>query len=362
MTMRSILLKIHLWLGLTAAFFLVILGLTGSVMAFEDDIVRWTHPGLFYVKTGAHTLPEQDLIRAAEQQFAPARVGFVQVFRQPNLARVMGMTGQRSVFVNPYDGSVLGSVQGDFAINPILGYIHQTHLRLVPNPRAAPGLATAGKIAVSYAGLLLCLLVPTGLILFWQTRRTSIKWGASWFRVCFDAHHVIGLYASLFLLIAAFTGIMIGFDSGEKAIYAVTGSHRPTFTRPPSSKPAPGAMPITVDRAIEIAQGAIPNASLAGVFVPGNPKAAWTILLRVPEETSEAVHSAVTIDQFSGEVLLVRNFLTDSTGYRVIRFNRSIHTGDVGGLPTHILVSVSSLALVAMVVTGIVIWWKKLAV
>ncbi len=39
MTMRGILLKIHLCLGLAAALFLVILGLTGSVMAFEDDIV-----------------------------------------------------------------------------------------------------------------------------------------------------------------------------------------------------------------------------------------------------------------------------------------------------------------------------------
>jgi uncharacterized iron-regulated membrane protein len=58
----------------------------------------------------------------------------------------------------------------------------------------------------------------------------------------------------------------------------------------------------------------------------------------------------------------VHNFLTDSQGYRVIRFNRSIHTGDIFGLPSHILVSVSSLLLVVMVVTGLVIWWKKLAV
>jgi uncharacterized iron-regulated membrane protein len=360
--MRSTLLKIHLWLGLAAALFLVVLGLTGSVMAFEDDIVHWTHPELFYVKTRVHTLPEQELIRAAEKRFAPARVGWVQVFRQANLARVMQMTGSRSVFINPYNGSVLGSIQGDFAINPILGYIHQTHLRLVPNPRAAPGLAAVGKVVVSYAGLILCLLVPTGLILFWRTRRTSIKWTASWFRVCFDTHHVIGLYASLFLLVAALTGIMIGFDSGEKAIYAVTGSHRPAFARPPQSKPAPGTTPITADRAIEIAHGAIANASLAGISVPGNPTAAWTILLRVPEETSEAVHSSVTVDQYSGEIRQVRNFLTDSTGYRVIRLNRSIHTGDIWGLPTHILVSVSSLALVAMAATGIVIWWKKLAV
>jgi len=85
-------------------------------------------------------------------------------------------------------------------------------------------------------------------------------------------------------------------------------------------------------------------------------------MMRVPEETSEAVHSSVYIDQYSGTVLRTDNFKTQSLGYRVIRFNRSIHTGDVLGLPTHILMSLSSVLLVVMVITGFLIWWKKLAV
>jgi uncharacterized iron-regulated membrane protein len=128
------------------------------------------------------------------------------------------------------------------------------------------------------------------------------------------------------------------------------------------STPAPGIAPISADRAIEIAHGAIVNATLAGAFVPLDAKAAWTILLRVPEETSESVHGSVSVDQYSGRVLQVRNFLTDSPGYRVIRFNRAIHTGDIRGMPSRIVVSLSSLLLVVMVVTGVVIWWKKLAI
>jgi uncharacterized iron-regulated membrane protein len=106
----------------------------------------------------------------------------------------------------------------------------------------------------------------------------------------------------------------------------------------------------------------MPEATVAVIQLPLNPKAAYHVQMRVPEETSEAVHSTVSIDQFNGQVLKVRNFKTDSMGYRVIRFNRSIHTGDVLGTPTHIIVSLSSLLLVAMVLTGVVIWWKKLAV
>jgi uncharacterized iron-regulated membrane protein len=362
MKARAVLLKIHLYLGLTAAIFLVVLGLTGSVMAFENDIDHWLHPGLFYVTPGSRALPEQDLIRAAEQRLAPARVASVQVLRQANLARVMQMTGGLKAFVNPYDGSVLGSVRGGFPSDKVMGYVHQIHLRLVPDPRLAPRLAELGKTAISFAGLILCLLVPTGLILFVRTRRTSIKWGASWYRIFFDTHHVVGIYAALFLLIAAFTGIVIGFDSGERIIYEVTHSDRPSPTAPVHSAVVSGAPPITADRAVGIARAAMPGATLAGMVVPLEAKAVFTVLLRFPEDTSETVHSSVSVDQYSGKVLQSQNFLTDSLGYRVIRFNRSIHTGDIWGLPAHIVVSVSSLALVAMVVTGLVIWWKKLAI
>jgi len=110
MTARRILLTLHLWLGLAAGIFLIVLGLTGSVIAFENDIDHWMHPELFYVKAGPQTLPEQGLIRRAEAHVAPARVAAVQVLRGAGFARVMQTTDGQSVFVNPYDGAVSPSI------------------------------------------------------------------------------------------------------------------------------------------------------------------------------------------------------------------------------------------------------------
>ncbi len=51
-TARKVVLQIHLYLGLLGAIFLVILGATGSVMAFEGDIDHWlASPSL--VRNGA---------------------------------------------------------------------------------------------------------------------------------------------------------------------------------------------------------------------------------------------------------------------------------------------------------------------
>ncbi len=358
--MRKVLLQVHLVLGLAAGLFLVVLGLTGSVIAFEGDIDHWLHPGLWYVAEGGRPLAEGELIAGVERRFAPARVGAVELSQHGDLAQLMQLTDHSSVTVNPYTGAMLGRWMGPTRADVWLGYIHQIHLRLAKDGRAA--WAPAGKIAVSYAGLALFLLAPTGLVLWWRTKRGSIHWKASWFKVFFDAHQAIGIYAGLFLWIAALTGMLIGFPSGEKAIYAVTHSGPPKFTRPPASTPIPGAVPIGVDRAIAVAQQAIPNAAVDLLLLPLNPQGAYQVILRVPEETSGSAHSSVVVDQFSGQPLAVHNFLTDSEGYRWIRFNRSIHTGDIGGLAGHLVMSLSSLLLVAMAITGVVIWLKKLAV
>lgn len=358
---RTVLLKTHLWLGLAGALFLLILGVTGSIMAFEGDIDHWLHPSLYYVQEGPQKLSQQDLVHRVEQQFAPARVAQVQIPRQPNLVELMALTDRSAVLVNPYDGSFRAHMTGPSSTQKLLGQIHQFHLRLTPDPRNWPNVSKVGKVIISFAGLILCLQVPIGIYLWWRTKRATIQW-KSWFRASFDIHHAVGIYAALFLFIAGFTGILIGFDFGEEIIYSITHSEPPERPRPPQSTVIPGATPISADQALEIARQAMPDATVAGFQLPMNPRASYIVLMRVPEETSEAVHSFVSIDQYSGKPLRAENFKTQSLGYRVIRFNRSIHTGDVLGLPTHIIVSLSSLLLVVMVITGFLIWWKKLAV
>ena len=353
MIARRVLHKIHLWLGLAAAIFLVILGVTGSITAFENDIDHWLHPGLFYVETAAQTLPEAGLIDIVQQRFAPARVAAVHIFRQRNLVQVMQLTDRSTVFISPHDGRMTGTRTGPSRTQKMIGYIHQLHTHLVPDPRAAPAAAAFGQGIVRITGYILCLLVPIGVILWWRTKRASVKTRTSWFRICLDTHQTVGIYAALFLFTAALTGVLVGQDG---AIFSLMHSAGPSRFPQLQSSSAGGMSPISADRAMEIARGVIPGTAVTDLQLPINAKGVFLVVLRVPEETSETAHSYVFLDQYSGKLLHASNFLTDSPGYRVIRFNRSLHTGDVWGTPGHILVSISSLLLVAMVVTGVGIW------
>ncbi len=43
----------------------------------------------------------------------------------------------------------------------------------------------------------------------------------------------------------------------------------------------------------------------------------------------------------------------------MINLNRAIHTGDIFGIPSKLLMSLASLAAAAQVVTGLTMWWKR---
>lgn len=353
MTARAVLLKVHLWLGLSAAIFLVVLGLTGSIVAFENDIDRWLHPDLYCVEARPQALPEANLVDIVQQKVAPARVAALHIFRQRDRAQVMQLTDRSTVFVDPYDGRILGRQRGPSATQRMVGYIHQIHTHLVPDPRSTAAAAKYGQMIVRIAGFMLCFLVPIGVILWWRGKRAALNWRTSWFRRCFDAHQTIGIYAALFLFIAALTGVLVG---QENVFFSLTHSRGPSRFPQLQSAVSDGAAPLSADRAEDIARGVMPGTTVTDLQLPLNPRGVFLVVLRVREETSEAAHSYVFVDQYSGNVLHTVNFLTESPGYRAIRFNRSIHTGDVWGTTGHIIVSVSSLLLVVMVVTGLGIW------
>lgn len=122
--MRKALLKIHLYIGVAAALFLVILGLTGSIIAFEGDMDHWLHPHFWYVPAADPKVSERDLIARVERQFAPARVRAVQISQRRDLAQLMQLTDGSAVTVNPYTGAVLGRRTGPTRTDRWLGSIH----------------------------------------------------------------------------------------------------------------------------------------------------------------------------------------------------------------------------------------------
>jgi uncharacterized iron-regulated membrane protein len=72
--MKKVLLQVHIFCGLCAGVFLIVLSLTGSVLVFENELNRVVNPALLKVEPREHALPWETVCRRVEQQEPEWRV------------------------------------------------------------------------------------------------------------------------------------------------------------------------------------------------------------------------------------------------------------------------------------------------
>ncbi len=327
---------------------LVLLGVTGAILAFEEPIDHALNPGLFYVQPRSAPIPVSGILATLKKTFPHKRVTMLMLGKAPDLSTMALVKGVGSAYVDPYTGRIMGTRNNQYFTQTV----HQLHIRLL--------LGNTGSSILGVASIVLVFLTLSGIYLWWPLKRVTVAGRKSWRRFNFDLHHAVGFYSSLFLLILAFTGVMVAF--GE---YTVPAMYKLTHSEPADvdteSAPVEGARPISPDQALATATAALPGARLVSLMLPAGAEGSYRVGLHFPEDRTPGGRSQVYVDQFSGKVLSVENSRTAPAGARLVNLNRALHTGDIGGLPTKILACLMSLAVVTQAYTGVAMWWKRSA-
>src|SRR5438034_3534028 len=105
--MRTLVLSLHLWAALTTAAFIISLGVSGSIMAFEDQLDHLFHPQLFRVAPQAQPRTLAELGATASSLFPREHVASYGLSSSPDLSYAV-VFGSGTVFVNQYTGAILG--------------------------------------------------------------------------------------------------------------------------------------------------------------------------------------------------------------------------------------------------------------
>ncbi len=226
---RKLLFNLHLYTALITGAFIVILGLTGSVMAFEPEIDHLRHWKLAYVTPQPPVLSLAEISAAVSKAFPGAHIVDYGLSTSPGLSYQIALQRRGTVYINQYTGAVLGIRVGPDFMDVLQNNIHQFHLRLLVMPKG-PG-ADPGKTIMSWAGVAMLFLLLSGLYLWWPLKRVTVQSSGPTMRFWFDLHSVVGIFSLVFLFLLTITGIIIGFD--DKTIpffYRMTGSEP---SRPP---------------------------------------------------------------------------------------------------------------------------------
>lgn len=348
MTIRRALLLAHQWVGLAAAAFLAVIAFSGSALVFENGIDRALNPTVSYVSNPdgrLRPLPLEELVERVNAERPDDPVGGVRLADGPDQAYEFSSRVRHSTFVDPYVGRVLGSRDRE---KSFARWLHLLHTRLVAGEF---GEAVVGWFSVAMLGL-----ASSGIALWWRRKIATLNRAASWKRMVFDLHNVLGFYSWLVILAITLSGVLIAFErTTDPIVKRLNASADPPA---PRSTPKAGAKRITLDQAVAIGESALPGAFTSNVNVPAVPTAVFRLLKKFPEDRTPAGRSRVYIDQFSGAVLLVENTRTAPAGTRILNLKRSAHTGDIFGAPTQALYFVVSIGIALQAITGVLIWWN----
>jgi uncharacterized iron-regulated membrane protein len=332
--------RLHRIGGVAAGLLLLILGVSGSVMAFSGEIDCLLHPRLFKVVPESQPLSLSQLeSRAASVLHAGESIDTCLLSTRADASYSFTVFGahhrvSRQIFVDQYTGRVLGSL---------------TAVRFTSIMKALHSIA--GVLGCS--SIILVFLVLSGLCLWWPRKRIKISLSGNGQGFSFDLHNTIGLFASLFLFLFAVTGVYMVFGPPS---YAITSK---PVAQPAFSAPQVGLKPVSLDLAATAAKHALPGATVLWIVIPRQPGKAYLVKMRFPEDRSGNGSSIVWIDQFSGKVVAVANSRAVPLENKLQTISRVIHTGAVFGNGGRAFAAFMSLILVLQTVTGLHMWWNR---
>ncbi|HVW59413.1 MAG TPA: PepSY-associated TM helix domain-containing protein [Puia sp.] len=366
MTIKKIIHRLHLWLGLTSGLVVLIVGLTGCLYVFVDEIESVTVP---YKQTAVREtpyLPPSALRAIAARTYPGKKVRYVS-YRPGRSAYTALFDKDYSLglYTDPYTGTPLHGrdLKNDF---DLFAFVLHGHRGLwMPYP--------IGRPIVDTAVLIFIILLLSGLLLWWpknlkranRNKSFKIKWGAGFKRVNYDLHNVLGFYAMLILLVIAITGSLWGFEWFRNTFYKATsgGKTYPVFKQPQSDTLAHGHFRMdAIDSLFVRVQTDNPGSAFFVFFPEKRPDPIQVTVNHRPGKTYDMellYFDQVTLRRLPGPGVFKKRFRDASTADQVSRLNYDIHTGAIWGLPTKILAFFASFICASLPVTGFYIWWGR---
>jgi uncharacterized iron-regulated membrane protein len=353
--LRRVFVQIHLWLGIGLAILLVPISLSGAALVWHDQFDALIHPARYAATTGQSLPPSQLVARASaalERGFQPIALRMPESDGWP--ATVSAREGRRgegaggrprlvTVYLDPPTGRVLDTVEFR---DSLIGVLHRFHENLtIPE--------WSGRAVVGWVGVAMLILSLSGICMWWP-RNGGFLCGLRFTRgpaLSFNLHHLFGFWISIPLAVVSATGIYLGFPQQAREMLAsvapMSPQQRVGFAAPLLQKPE-----LTIDRAAEIATGAVAGSKLAAVFLPMQQSAAWRVQLRDPQS---ADIPTVMVDDRSGTPSRV----TPLSGDRAAQWIRGLHEGSRGGALWQVLVFLCGVLPTLFVITGVLIWLRS---
>ena len=199
------------------------------MLVFENEANEWFRRDLYYVETVKESpLPMDKLLEKVATTLPDSvSVTGVSISSDPGRAYQVSLSKPRraSLYVDQYTGEVKGkSERSGFFM-----FMFRMHRWLLDSMNPGNEGIFWGKMIVGVSTLLLVFVLISGIVIWWPRTRKALKNSLKitatkgWRRFWYDLHVAGGMYALIFLLAMALTGLTWSFPWYRTAFYKVFG-------------------------------------------------------------------------------------------------------------------------------------------
>lgn len=357
--LKKVLFQLHWFFGVTAGLVLALMGITGALYSFEDEILDALNPNVLLVQPQGETLPPVELVRRLESAtgltVAILRVETVgnrvaQVFFTP---RPGERRGPKRNF-DPYTGELTGDGMGE----DFFDFILRLHRFLA--------MGEVGKQVTAACTLVLVFFCLSGLYLRWPRKALNwrvwltLDWAKKGRSFNWDLHAVFGTWCLLFYLLFAITGLNWSYDWVSNGLNRLLGD-APAEQRkggggrgPNGGKDSPSA-PLAVDYVAiweSLQKTAGPGLAAYNLRLPSAGGQPATVFYLLKDSPHPRALNSITLDPANGAVSSVSRYAERSLGAQLLISNYALHVGSYFGIVGRIVMTVASLMMPLFFITG----------
>lgn len=380
--MRALLVLFHRYIGLATALFLMMAGITGSLLAFNHELDEWLNPGFYAATAKGRALPPGELVDTLQGQHPKLQVWYMEYPQESGhtamlaaVARNDPATGKpfdepnQVFYLDPVSGEELGRRAWGaccFQRENLIPFILEFHYNLTLPGNW--GLWLMGLVAIAWVFdcfIALWLTLPRGKP-FWK------KWSTAWkikgghaYRLNFDLHRAGGLWLWLLLLPIAVSSVAMNlpsqvfkpavslFSPVEASVYEARG-------RLPAEQLGVTQLSYqqAYERALEEGKQLGLRAAIGELYYSFEYNFYGA---GFGQHDTEAHGKSWLFFHGTDGHLLGKEIAGQGTlGERFYRLQLPIHGGRIIGLTGQVLIALLGVVIAMLSATGIYIWWRKL--
>ncbi|MFS2157474.1 PepSY domain-containing protein [Pseudomonas sp. Pseusp122] len=365
--MKKVLFQVHWFFGITAGLILALMGITGALYSFEDEITELLNPGVVLVQPQDVQMTPAALASKIEadtgKKISMFRIEVdgnhaAQVYYTPPPGERRGMMQ----YFDPYTGVITGTTGSD----QVFGFILNLHRFLAAGE--------TGKQITAACTLILVFFCLSGLYLRWPRQALNwrvwltLDWAKKGRSFNWDLHSVFGTWCLIIYLLLAITGLNWSyqwFNEGMTRLIGDSasveqrkgggggGGQRPGGGRG-GQEQAPAAAP-TIDYVAiwdSIQKTAGPDLRGYNLRLPnaaGQPATVFYLLKTAPHERAL---NQMSLDPATGKLISVSRYAEKGVGSQLLASNYALHVGSYFGLPGRLIITFAALLMPLFFITG----------